>query len=139
MPSFSRSSASKLDTCDYALQRLFNDVIREFDCTIIEGYRPPERQIELFNAGRSRVRVSKHNQSPSLAVDAAPFIPGRGIPWPKEATYVKDLAHFYYFAGFVESRARVLGVPITWGGDWDRDHDLRQAFDDLVHFQLEVI
>ncbi|HHN73022.1 MAG TPA: M15 family peptidase [Thermopetrobacter sp.] len=141
MPQFSARSRERLDTAHHALQRLFNEVIRHYDCTVLEGYRPPDRQRELYEAGRSKVLRGRHNVSPSLAVDVAPWLPGRGVPWPKKGTktYVKDICQFYHFAGFVEATARQV-IPeyvLRWGGDWDRDHDLAdQTFDDLVHFEL---
>jgi len=71
MPSFSQKSLGKLDTCDIKLQRLFKEVIKITDCTIIEGHRTRERQAILFNDGKSKVRTGKHNESPSQAVDVA--------------------------------------------------------------------
>ena len=146
MPDFSQKSINNLTTCDRDLQELFFHVITSYDCTIIEGYRPESKQKELYDSGKSKVLHSKHNESPSLAVDVGPYIQGRGIPWPQtpdwsnEAErnkYVKDLAQFYHFAGWVEGTARWLGLQIRWGGDWDRDHNLSdQSFNDLVHYEL---
>lgn len=139
MPKFSKSSNDKLGTCREELQIVFRETVKIFDCTIIEGYRSPKRQIELFNAGRSKVKKGKHNKVPSSAIDVGPYVAGRGIPWPKigSKTYVKDLALFYYFAGHVMDRAASMGIKLRWGGDWDRDNDLTdQTFDDLVHFEI---
>jgi len=139
MPSYSQQSAHQLSTCHRLLQVLFNKVIKTYDCTIIEGHRPPSEQHALVEAGRSKVEHSKHNDSPANAVDAAPYIQGRGIPWPEPGSpdYVKDLAQFYHFAGYVLAMAESMHIRLRWGGDWDRDHDLAdQKFDDLVHFEL---
>lgn len=139
MPHYSKTSESRLLTCDHKIQSLFFELILDYDHTIIEGHRPSSRQLELFNSGSSKVKIGKHNPSPSLAVDAAPYIPNRGIPWPKYGTksYIKDLSHFYYFAGWVMDRASKMGINLRFGGDWDRDHDLGdQSFDDLVHYEI---
>jgi len=116
------------------------EVIKVHDCTVIEGYRPPSVQIDLYYAKRSKVKFGKHNVSPSNAVDVGPYLGEiKGIPWPVPGsdTYIKDLNQFYYFAGIVHAKAREMGISIRWGGDWDRDHYLSdQTFDDLVHFQL---
>lgn len=149
MPSFSSKSHNNLTTCDPRLQRLFNEVIRHYDCTIIEGHRTKGRQQEMFLTGRSKAQWpdSKHNTSPAMAVDAAPYIADRGIPWPKVPgdwrnsravnAYLKDVSQFYHFAGFVEGVAKNMKLTIRWGGDWDRDHVFSdQAFDDLVHFEI---
>jgi hypothetical protein len=146
MPHFSQSSDDKLDTATYDLQRLFNIIIQFYDCTIIQGWRSLSEQAQLFRAGRSKVQNGKHNTSPSQAVDVAPYIQGRGIVWPQTPTdwnnahqrqaYIKDVCQFYHFAGFVEGVAAVEDIKLTWGGDWDRDHEFSdQTFDDLVHFE----
>lgn len=139
MPTFSRQSMHQLSTCERHLQELFLEVIQTYDCTVIQGYRSPEEQIRKFNEGRSKIKHSLHNRSPAEAVDVGPYVQGRGIPWPKAGsdTYIKDLAQFYHFAGYVLALAQKRGLDIRWGGDWDRDHNLAdQTFDDLVHFEL---
>jgi len=152
MPSYSQTSRSKLDTATAFLQDLFSFVVRYYDNTITEGHRPQGRQDALYNGTPQRTKVrwpnSKHNTVPARAVDSCPYLPGRGIPWPRpprdwnnrgdRAAYIKDLAQFYHYAGFVEGAAAGRGQAgrLRWGGDWDRDHDLAdQTFDDLVHFE----
>lgn len=103
-------------------------VVYSFDCTVLEGYRSPKRQHQLFMEGKSKVDAgeSKHNASPSLAVDVAPC----PIDW-------NDKERFYLFAGYVLGRADALGIKIRWGGDWDQDTLVDdQTFNDLVHFEL---
>ena len=151
MPSFGTASKAQLNTCDNRLITLFDNVVLTYDCTIIEGHRNMVRQNKFYADGRSKVSWpnGKHNKSPSQAVDAAPYMTGRGIPWPVTPTdwnnkeqrdkYIKDLAQFYAFANYVLGMADILDIPIRYGGDWDRDHDLHDnKFDDLVHFELMV-
>lgn len=155
MPSYSNRSIDRLTTATSFLQDLFTYVIRHYDNSILEGHRPEDRQNALYNATPQRTKVrwpnSKHNQVPSRAVDSAPYLPGRGIPWPKtpddwnnraqRSAYIKDLAQFYHYGGFVEGVAAGRGTAgrLRWGGDWDRDHDLAdQRFDDLVHFESMI-
>ena len=131
MPDFSFTSKERLATCHPDLQRLFNAVIKEVDCTIIEGHRGEERQNRFFLEGGSKVEWpdSKHNKVPSEGVDAGPYIWGKGLSWePKQC---------YYFAGIVKAKASELGIKIRWGGDWDGDNDVNdQKFNDLGHFEL---
>lgn len=129
MPKFSQKSLSNLSTCHPDLQKLFNEVIKYFDCTIIEGYRSEEDQFKAFKDGRSKIiSGGKHNNSPSLAVDVAPF----PIDW-------QDKERFYYFAGFVKGIATSLGIKIRWGGDWNENNNLKdQSFFDLPHFELKI-
>jgi peptidoglycan LD-endopeptidase CwlK len=128
MPSFSEKSLSKLATCDVRLQRVFEAVVREFDCTILEGHRDQERQDRMVEEGKSQVRWpdGKHNTVPSMAVDVTPY----PISWD-------DRERQTLFAGYVLATAKALGVVLRWGGDWDRDTEVRDnRFDDLVHFEL---
>ena len=129
MPHFSRRSRENLRTCDYRLVALMNEVIRYFDCAIIDGYRGHERQAEAFLMGFSKVRFphSKHNINPSLAVDAA--------PWPIDW---RDTERFIYFGGYVKGIAARQGIPIRWGGDWDGDFQLKDnLFNDYGHFEIK--
>jgi peptidoglycan L-alanyl-D-glutamate endopeptidase CwlK len=131
MPHFSDASRLKLETCDIKLQVLFNEVVKRFDCTIIEGHRGQERQDELFNASPRRTKVpwpnSRHNSTPSKAVDVAPC----PVDW-------NDRDRFHYFAGYVQGVASQLGIAVRWGGDWNDDTQVRDnSFDDLPHFELE--
>ncbi|MHA1540286.1 MAG: M15 family metallopeptidase [Alphaproteobacteria bacterium] len=133
MPYFSAVSRSRLATCHPDLQKIFNKVIQKYDCTIIEGYRSQERQQELYRKRKSKVRVSKHNADPSLAVDVAPY------PLPEKwgEGNIKELARFYHFVGYVKAVADEFGIPLRCGADWDGDNHFRdQKFDDLVHFEL---
>jgi len=126
MPKFSPQSLEKLATCDKDIQDIFNEVIRVLDCVVLEGYRDPEVQKQLFKAGKSKVEFGKHNVKPSKAIDVAPY----PVDW-------NNLKRFYYFAGFVEGIAFMKGINLRWGGDWDGDHDLDdQSFNDLPHFEL---
>ena len=134
MPSFSARSRSKLSTCDWDLQKVFNEVIKHFDCTVLTGRRGKEEQDEKYRQGLSKVQWpnSKHNAvAPDLsrACDAAPY----PIDW-------NDTARFYYFAGFVMATAKSMGVELRFGGDWDGDTEvLDQTFMDLVHFEVREV
>lgn len=135
MPRFSKKSSDKLATCALNLQKLFNEVVKEYDCTILEGHRSSSRQYQLYNEGKSKVTISSHNHNPSRAVDVTPY------PIPKDwgENDFKEKAKFYYFAGYVKGVAKKMGVHIRWGGDWDKDHEFNdQTFDDLVHFEIDV-
>ena len=129
MPRFSTRSKSRLHTCDERLVDLFNEVVKGFDCTIIEGHRGKKAQDEAFNKGNSKVKFpnGKHNQSPSVAVDVAPY----PIDW-------SDRDRFHYFSGYVLGIASKMGLKIRWGGDWDMDTKTKDnKFDDLVHFEIK--
>ena len=75
MPKFGRRSKERLATCDEKLQKVFNEVIKHVDCSVLEGHRSEERQNKLYEEGKTKVKYPKgrHNASPSLAVDVAPY------------------------------------------------------------------
>jgi peptidoglycan L-alanyl-D-glutamate endopeptidase CwlK len=138
MPTFSAASLSNLKTCDERLQRVFVEVVLSFDCTVTCGHRGRADQDAAVAAGKSQTPwpTSKHNSSPSKAVDVVPY----PVKWGTEGTPEqrrKDVARFYLFAGYVLAVAKSLGIALRWGGDWDGDKDFNdQRFDDLPHFEL---
>lgn len=129
MPRFGQRSLKQLSTCHSDLQKLFSEVVKHFDCTVIEGHRPKERQNKLFEQGATKVKFpnSMHNTKPSLAADVA-FWP---IDWPNREKHI-------HFAGYVMGIAETLGIKIRWGGDWNRNQDSSdEDFSDLVHFEID--
>ena len=127
---FSDKSQKCLNTCTPGLQRIFNEVLKIQDCTILSGYRDKNHQDTYFEKGLSKLPwpKSKHNHNPSKAIDAVAYIRKRGASF--------NMKQCYYFAGIVKGVASSLGIKIRWGGDWDGDGDvLDQSFNDLVHFE----
>lgn len=128
MPAFGKSSQDKLATCDPRLQKVFNEVIKYFDCTVIEGHRGEEAQNKAFAEGKSKLKYpqGKHNKTPSLAADVLPY----PIDW-------NDTNRMRYFAGFVVGIAATMGIKLRWGGDWNQNTELKDnSFNDLPHFEI---
>lgn len=126
MPHFSRRSLDNLATAHPNLRRLFIEVIKYFDCAVIESYRTLEKQRRLYDIGKSLTLRGKHNMKPSMAVDVAPY----PIEW-------ENTERFRYFGGFVMGIAKMMWIPIRYGGDWGGTNMLKQEnFIDLVHFEL---
>ena len=129
MPEFSKKSINNLEQVHPLLIDLFSEVVRHWDCTIIEGIRSPEQQAIYVKKGVSKTYKSKHllqSDNYAWAVDVAPY----PVKW-------HDISRFYAFAGFVLGIATSMKIPIRWGGDWDSDREFTdQKFNDLVHFEL---
>ena len=127
MPKYSPDSKKKLATCHPLLQDLFNEVIKRIDVSIIWGYRDRETQNKFYQTGTSKAvwPMSKHNRTPSEAVDFAPY----PINWANEK-------RFRYFAGIITGIAYMKRIPIRWGGDWDQDTELEPNENDLGHLEL---
>ena len=100
MPKFGHKSMTQLSSCTRDIQTIFQEVVKHFDCSIIEGNRTVERQHEHWAKGRKlkegadhKVRAnwensspkdqvttkdgyekaSRHQSSPSIAVDVVPY------------------------------------------------------------------
>lgn len=118
----------RLNSCHPDLVRLFEEVVKHYDCTILCGHRSEEEQTKAFSEGRSKVQFpdSKHNSIPSLAVDVSPY----PVDWD-------DLGRFYHFVGYVRGVAQGMGIGIRSGADWDGDFEIKDNnFNDLPHFEL---
>ncbi|MUJ39091.1 M15 family peptidase [Aliivibrio fischeri] len=127
MNKFSQQSASRLASCHPQLQKVFTKVLEICDCSILCGHRTEAEQNALPSSNTQvRFPNSKHNSVPSKAVDATPY------PYDED-----DRERFSYFAGIVIGVGASMGVAIRWGGDWDKDNELKDnGFDDLMHFEL---
>tara|TARA_Y100000310_G_C20344142_1_gene651219 strand:+ start:311 stop:706 length:396 start_codon:yes stop_codon:yes gene_type:complete len=129
MPAFSKKSLDRLSTCDVRLFNIFTEVVKHFDCTVLEGYRDFDTQFKYWQQNKTKVQYpdSKHNKQPSLAVDAIPY----PVDW-------QDRERMCYFAGHVMAIAKTMfNTTLRWGGDWDLDTDLADnKFDDLPHFEI---
>lgn len=137
MPKFSEISSVRLEMCHPDIKTILNEVIKTVNISVICGFRGKEEQDTAYAMGRSKLKYpqSKHNHYPSMAVDV--------MPWPIDW---EDRERISYVAGYVLGVADrllkdgVISHRLVWGGDWDRDFEVKDnKFDDLVHFQLEVV
>lgn len=142
MPDFGNLSRTRLETCHPELQRLFQVVVSEFDCSISEGERSKETQDTLFREGKSQLQYphSLHNpDNPRNQKDGDP-LGVRAVdvtPYPFEPEDWIDTRKFYVMAGHVYRVAAELGIKVRWGGDWDGNGEFRdQSFHDLPHWEL---
>lgn len=130
MNRWSNRSLANRSTCDDRLKRIFDAVLEEVDCTWICGHRNEKDQNEAFRIGNSEVKWpnSFHNRNPSAAADVLICGP---IDWDN---YRRNTL----FAGVVLGVASQMGIPLVWGGDWQRTwRPLENKFQDLAHFELK--
>lgn len=133
MPSFGDASRRQLETVHPKLRAVLEEAIRHRDFTVIQGHRGRAEQEEYYRTGKSKVRWpnSKHNASPSLAVDVA--------PWFADAPHVRwdRIEEFASLVGFIMGVAVSMGVVLRSGGDWDGDGDHHdQTFMDWPHLEM---
>lgn len=129
MPHLSPRSFIKLTTCDDRLVKVVQAAIQRIDFTVLCGFRGEEEQNDAFERGASKLRwpKSKHNRSPSFAVDLAPY----PIDW-------KNLGRFHAMAMVMMDEATKLHVPLRWGGDFNRNQVYGDdKFQDLPHFEID--
>ena len=107
MAKFGSKSKERLSTCHESLQKVFNEVIKYVDCSVLEGHRDERRQEKLFEEGKTKVHypMGKHNSYPSRAVDITPY-----------PVNLADRERQTLFAGFVLGVARGMGIKLRWGG-----------------------
>lgn len=120
---FGATSAGRLATCHPLLMTLFQRVIVRadlpHDLSILCGRRGEAEQEAAFRSGASTLHYpqSKHNRTPSHAVDVAPFV-GGSVSW--------DWKHYHAVAPIIKAEWALMqaesvvpqGVALEWGGDW---------------------
>ncbi len=142
MPSFGPASLEQLMTCRDELKVVGYEVVKHFDCSVLEGARPDEDQYEYFRLGKSHldgvINRSKHqvtDEDPlSRAMDLMPYpavMHGVNI-WSQAGR-----TRFHLFAGFVLAVGISNGIDLIWGGDWNGDFNSDDTgFFDGPHFEL---
>lgn len=152
-----RRSLQELSTCSPGIRSMCNRMLsyRIMDVTIICGHRNEENQTEAFDKKLTKLAwpMSKHNQTPSKAVDIYPYHP-RFKLLTGHPSQVRDIAtemhwttnhasnfitcEYHRMAGLMSAAAKAEGVGLRWGGGWDSDGDgdvTDQTFMDLCHFE----
>jgi len=133
MNTLSTTSKTVRDEVHPELQALIDELIKFVDFSVREGYRDAAAQQVAFDTGLSKARPgqSKHNSIPSRAVHLIPF------PAPDPAKALTERFEYTYFAGAVKLMAKVIGIDICWGGDWNSDWRVGDnRFNDLAHYEL---
>lgn len=151
MSKFSPISSKRLAECHPDLQTVMFTAIIDTpsDFGIACGHRSVEEQERLFAERKSKVHggKSKHNATPSLAVDIVPYVDGLDVYTWGRAGHLRELdpklitartqQAFFQCKEHIFAVAERLGVELRWGGDWDRDNDSAdEKFIDMPHFEL---
>lgn len=112
--------------------------LSKVDFKVIEGVRTPERQRELYAQGRTTpgpvvtwTLQSNHFRQRDGFGHAVDLLPA---PYDWKAT-----APFDEVARAMRLAGEILGIPIRWGADWDRDGRPREKGEtDSPHFELAI-
>lgn len=132
-------SIAKLDGVHPDMARVVRRAITitRQDFMVLEGVRTPARQATLYAQGRTApgpkvtwTMTSRHFRQADgygHAVDLCPF----PVDW-------NTVAKFDAIADAMEQAAKLEGVSIRSGMDWDRDGKRREAREsDSPHFELQ--
>jgi peptidoglycan L-alanyl-D-glutamate endopeptidase CwlK len=117
---FGPKSKAKLSKVHPDLARVIKGALRitEVDFFVTEGIRTLARQKRLVASGDSDILNSRHLTG--HAVDIAAWV-DKKVNW--------DFDLYKIIARAVKTSAKVLDIPIEWGGDWE-------GIDDGPHFEL---
>jgi len=124
MSKFSILSRRRLEQAHPELSYLFNEVIKHYECTVINSAGPHKKQ---QTGGKQQNLLYL-----AMAVDVVPA----PIKWD-------GVKRFHHFAGYVLGVAQRLYEEgkmthrVRWGGNWDMDNDLSdQKYSDFPRFEL---
>lgn len=129
-------SNKKLMECHIQLQKLFAQVDIFYPIVVTCGYRGEQEQNDCFKKGFSKLKFpnSKHNQTPSLAIDIYPFANGKTIQTKESmillAGYVKGVHSMLCKQGIINCSLRL-------GADWNANNLIEdEKFLDVAHFEI---
>lgn len=135
---FSRRSECNLEGVHPSLVMCARIALQKSACdfTVVEGVRDIKTQRRFLETGASRTMKSYHlKQSDGYghAIDVYPFYDGRlqGAEKPRSAEErQRNEQSWKEIARAMKEAAVILGIRVTWGGDWE-------SFVDMPHFQYE--
>lgn len=123
---FSQRSLDNLKGVHPLLVKVMYEAIKNppFDFTITEGVRSQERQMELYDQGRTKpglivtqvdgvVKKSNHQVKADglgYAVDIYPYVNGK--------VDVNALTELKAIGAHIVKVAKQMNIPIEWGGNW---------------------
>lgn len=115
MPRFSKLSRERLATCHPDIQAVCNELIKQYDFSVLEGRRGEQAQNLAYKRGTSQVKYphSAHNKIPSLAVDLAPY----PIDWDNISRFNEMIIRFDTIANVLREEG-VISSEFVYGGKW---------------------
>ncbi len=112
--------------------------MRRRDCSVVAGHRSHEEQDALYAQGRTapgkivtnaKAGQSKHNTSPSKAIDV--------IPWPEKWSSPEAFTELSEIVWEEWAKIDSQDFQLVWGGDWNGDRDPNDTDDwDKPHWEL---
>ena len=127
MPTLSKTSSARLETCHPDIIAVCRELIKQYDFSVLEGHRGEKDQNKAYEEGSSHVRYpySAHNKKPSLAVDLAPY----PIDWGNLARFRELIYRFDAVAAVLRGRGEIQS-HFEYGAFWPN-------FKDYPHIQIK--
>lgn len=116
---YSSRSIRRINECHADLQKIAFELIKEMDVVVLCGHRNKADQDAAYHDGKSKLKWphSKHNSTPSRAIDLAPS----PVDW-------SNTARFEDMCNRIARIAKKLKIEIRQGRDF--------SFRDMVHQEL---
>lgn len=116
-------------TCHSDIITVCRELIKQMDVTVLCGHRTMSEQNAAFKAGTSKVQYpnSKHNKTPSLAVDLAPY----PIDWDDLSRFKEMWIRFDTLAKYLKECGEIQS-DFIWGGNW-------KTLKDYPHIEIKEI
>ncbi|MBQ2174790.1 MAG: M15 family metallopeptidase [Alphaproteobacteria bacterium] len=120
MPRFSKISKERLETCHPDIQAVCNELIKQYDFSVLCGHRGEKEQNQAYKKGTSQVKYpnSAHNKKPSLAVDLAPY----PIDWDNLSRFREMIIRFDTVANMLRAEGKIES-DFVYGGYWNSIKD----------------
>lgn len=130
MPRFGKTSKEKRELLCNDLKRLVDEVIKEYDFSIVETHRGKAEQERAFNLGFSKAHFmqSAHNPCPAYAVDVYPY-PTPKVQHNGNIELDSNSPEWDKMINVFKRKANELGIKITCGIDF-------KSFKDKPHLEL---
>lgn len=127
MPKFSKKSRERLSTCHPDIVRVCEELIKQYDFSVLQGHRGEKEQNKAFEGGKSNVRWprSAHNKTPSLAVDIAPY----PIDWENLERFREMIYRFDALACLLRERGEIKSL-FVFGAFW-------KTLKDFPHIEIK--
>lgn len=116
MPTFSKTSMARLQTCHPDIVAVCRELIKQYDFAVLCGHRGKAEQNQAYERGASRLKYpqSAHNKTPSHAVDMAPY----PLDWDNLMRFREMWYRFDALAKLMRERGEIES-KFEWGGEWN--------------------
>ena len=116
MPSFSKTSEKRLQTCHPDIVAVCRELIKQYDFAVLCGHRTKAEQNKAFENGNSRLIYpqSAHNKTPSHAVDIVPY----PIDWGNLMRF-REMWHRFDALANLMRECGEIESEFEWGGEWN--------------------